>query len=362
MVIHWPKGIKAKGEVRSQWHHVIDVAPTILEAAGLPEPKSVNGTVQSPIEGVSMVYTFADAKSPDRHTTQYFEIFGNRAIYHDGWLAGTVHRAAWEYKVRAPLENDTWELYDTRTDFSLANDLAAKNQEKLKELQGLFLTEAVKYSVLPLDDRMTERFIADMVGRPDLMVGRASLTLYEGMIGMSENVFINLKNQSHTITADVEMPKKGGDGVLVAQAGRFGGWSLYIKDRKPTYTYNWLGLQRFTVAAKESVPAGKAAIRVEFAYDGGGMGKGGTATLFVNNKKVAEGRIEKTQCCFFSADEGTDVGADEGTPVADTYNVPFKFTGTINKVTIEVKAMKAADTGEAEQSRKEAALKKGLSE
>jgi arylsulfatase len=362
MVIHWPKGIKAKGEVRSQWHHVIDVAPTILEAAGLPEPKSVNGTVQSPIEGVSMVYTFADAKSPDRHTTQYFEIFGNRAIYHDGWLAGTVHRAAWEYKVRAPLENDTWELYDTRTDFSLANDLAAKNQEKVKELQGLFLTEAVKYSVLPLDDRMTERFIADMVGRPDLMVGRASLTLYEGMIGMSENVFINLKNQSHTITADVEMPKKGGDGVLVAQAGRFGGWSLYIKDRKPTYTYNWLGLQRFTVAAKESVPAGKAAIRVEFAYDGGGMGKGGTATLFVNNKKVAEGRIEKTQCCFFSADEGTDVGADEGTPVADTYNVPFKFTGTINKVTIEVKAMKAADTGEAEQSRKEAALKKGLSE
>jgi arylsulfatase len=182
------------------------------------------------------------------------------------------------------------------------------------------------------------------------------------MIGMSENVFINLKNQSHTITADVEMPKKGGDGVLVAQAGRFGGWSLYIKDRKPTYTYNWLGLQRFTVAAKESVPAGKAAIRVEFAYDGGGMGKGGTATLFVNNKKVAEGRIEKTQCCFFSADEGTDVGADEGTPVADTYNVPFKFTGTINKVTIEVKAMKAADTGEAEQSRKEAALTKGLSE
>jgi arylsulfatase len=361
MVVHWPRAIRAKGEVRSQWHHVIDVTPTILEAAGLPQPKSVNGTAQEPIEGVSMVYTFADPRVASRHATQYFEIFGNRAIYHDGWLAGTVHRAAWEFKVRAPLEKDTWELYDTRTDFSLANDLAAKNPAKLRELQALFLKEAVKYSVLPLDDRLTERFIAAVVGRPDLMAGRTSLTVFEGMRGMSENVFINVKNTSHTITAEVDVPQGGGDGVLLAQAGRFGGWSLYVKDRKPTYTYNWLGLQRFTVAAKDPLPAGKATIRFEFAYDGGGMGKGGTGTLFVNDRKVAAARIEHTQCCVFSADEGADVGADEGTPVAD-YQVPFKFTGRIAKVTIDVQEPKTADAEGARQAQQEARLKKGLSD
>jgi arylsulfatase len=362
MVIHWPKGIRAKGELRSQWHHVIDVAPTILEAAGLPEPKSVNGTVQTPIEGVSLAYTFADPKAPSRHKTQYFEIFGNRAIYHDGWLAGTVHRAAWEFKPRTTLENDTWELYDTRTDFSLANDLSAKNPGKLKELQDLFLKEAVKYSVLPIDDRTLERLNAGLVGRPDLMAGRTSLTVYQGMIGMSENVFINLKNRSHTITAEVEIPKKGANGVVLAQAGRFGGWSLYVKDGKPTYTYNWLGLQRYTVAAQQPLPAGKATIRFEFVYDGGGLGKGGTGTLFVNDKKVAEGRIERTQCCAFSADEGADVGADEGTPVTEAYKVPFKFTGQIDKVTIELKEMKAADHDEAEKAHKLATLKKALAD
>ena len=248
MVIHWPKGITARGELRSQWHHVIDIAPTILEAAGLPEPKIVDGTPQTPIEGVSMFYTFADAMAPNRHTTQYFEIFGNRAIYNDGWLAGTVHRAPWEFKPRTTLENDKWELYDTRTDFSLANDLAAKNPEKLKEMQELFMKEAVKYSVLPIDDRTLERFNAAIVGRPDLMAGRTSLTVYQGMIGMSENVFINVKNRSHTITAELEIPKKGASGVILAQAGRFGGWSLYVKDGKPSYTYNWLGLHRYTVA------------------------------------------------------------------------------------------------------------------
>jgi len=362
MVIHWPKGIPAKGELRSQWHHVIDIAPTILEAAGLPEPKSVNGTPQTPIEGVSLAYTFADAKAPSRHTTQYFEILGNRGIYHDGWLAGTVHRAAWEFKVRRPLEDDIWELYDTRADFSLANDLAGKNPGKLKELQDLFLKEAVKYSVLPLDDRLQERFVAALVGRPDLMAGRTSLTVYEGMMGMTENVFINLKNRSHTITAEVEIPKKGANGVILAQAGRFGGWSFYLKDGKPTYTYNWLGLQRYTVAATRAVPAGKATIRFDFAYDGGGMGKGGTGTLFVNGKKVATGRIEKTQFAVFSADEGADVGADEGTPVTEAYKVPFKFTGKIARVTIELKEMKTADRDEAEQAHKVAALKKALSD
>ncbi len=362
MVIHWPKGITAKGELRSQWHHVIDITPTILEAAGLPEPKSVNGTPQTPIEGVSLAYTFADAKAPSRHTTQYFEIFGNRAIYDNGWLAGTVHRAAWEFKVRRPLEEDIWELYDTRTDFSLANDLAAKSPEKLKELQALFLKEAVKYSVLPIDDRTLERLNAALVGRPDLMAGRTSLTVYQGMLGMSENVFINTKNRSHTITAEVDIPKNAAKGVLLAQAGRFGGWSLYLKDGKPTYTYNWLGLQRYTVAAKQALPAGKATIRYEFAYDGGGVGKGGTGTLFVNGKKVATGRIDRTQCCAFSADEGADVGADEGTPVTEAYKVPFKFTGKIGKVTIELGDVKTADREEAEQARKMAVLKRALAD
>jgi arylsulfatase A-like enzyme len=362
MVIHWPKGIKAKGELRTQWHHVIDIAPTILEAAGLPEPKSVNGTVQRPIEGVSLVYTFADAKAPNRHTTQYFEIFGNRAIYHDGWLAGTVHRAAWEFKVRRPLEEDIWELYDTRTDFSLANNLAAQNPGKLKELQDLFLKEAVKYSVLPLDDRLQERFVAALVGRPDLMAGRTSLTVYPGMTGMSENVFIDVKNKSHTITAEMQIPQKGANGVLVAQGGRFGGWSLYVKDGKPTYTYNWLGLQRYTVAAKQALPPGKATIRFDFAYDGGGLGKGGTGTLLVNGKKVATGRIEKTQFAVFSVDDAADVGVDEGTPVSETYKVPFKFTGKLGKVTIELKDVKAAAGDDMEQARKLATLKKAVAD
>jgi len=361
MVVHWPKGITAKGELRSQWHHVIDIAPTILEAAQLPEPKSVNGTLQTPIEGVSLAYTFADAKAPSPHTTQYFEIFGNRAIYSDGWLAGTVHRAAWEFKVRRPLEEDIWELYDTRADFSLANDLAAKNPGKLKELQDLFLKEAVKYSVLPLDDRTLERLNAALVGRPDLMAGRTSLTVHQGMTGMSENVFLNVKNRSHTITADVDIPDKA-NGAILAQAGRFGGWSLYLTDGKPTYAYNWLGLQRYTVAAEQALPAGKATIRFEFAYDGGGLGKGGVGTLLVNGTNVATGRIEQTQCCAFSADEGADVGADEGTPVTEAYKVPFKFTGKIAAVTIELKEMKKADNDSAEQARKAAALKKGLSD
>jgi arylsulfatase len=362
MVVHWPKGIKAKGELRSQWHHVIDVAPTILETAGLPEPKSVNGTVQTPIEGVSLAYTFADAKAPNRHTTQYFEIFGNRAIYHDGWLAGTVHRAAWEFKVRRPLEDDIWELYDTQADFSLTNDLAAKNPEKLKEMQALFLKEAVKYSVLPLDDRLTERFVAALVGRPDLMAGRTSLTVFDGMVGMTENVFLNLKNHSHVITAEVEVPKIGAKGVLLTQGGRFGGWSLYLNNGKPTYTYNWLGLQRYTVAAPQALPPGKATIRFEFAYDGGGLGKGGKGTLFVNGKQVATGRIERTQCCVFSADEGADVGIDEGTPVTEAYKVPFKFTGKIAKVTVELKDVKAADRNETEQARTTSVLKKALAD
>jgi arylsulfatase A-like enzyme len=364
MVVHWPKGVKAKGELRTQWHHVIDVAPTVLEAAGLPEPKVVNGVPQTPIEGVSMFYSFNNAQAKDSHLTQYFEIIGNRAIYHDGWLAGTIHKAPWESKPRVTLENDTWELYDTRTDFSLANDLAKQNPEKLKEMQDLFITEAVKYSVLPIDDRSIERLNPALAGRPDLMGGRTSLTVFEGMTGMSENVFINTKNRSHTITAEVTIPKGGAKGVILAQAGRFGGWSLYMKDGKPTYTYNFLGLKRFTIAAKNPLPAGKATIRYEFAYDGGGFGKGGIGIIFVNDKKVAEGRIEYTQPLMFSGDEGADVGEDGETPVVENYGIPapYKFTGKIEKVTTDLKELKKAEKEQENKLRAVAAHKKALSD
>jgi len=337
LVVHWPARIKARGEVRPQFHHVIDVAPTVLEAASLPEPTSVDGTKQTPIEGVSMVYTFDDAAAPTRHPTQYFEIFGNRSIYHDGWLAGSVHRAAWETQPRAALAKDKWQLFDTRSDFSLANDLAAKNPAKLKELQELFISEAIKYQVLPLDDRTLDRMNARLVGRPDLMDGRTSLTLYPGMRGMSENVFINVKNISHTITADVTIPDGGTSGVILAQAGRFGGWSLYLKDGRPTYVYNFLGLERFTIAAPDALSPGKHQLRFEFAYDGGGLGKGGMGTLLVDGAKVAEGRIERTQLGVFSADETADVGSDEATPVTEEYaEGDNAFTGTIHKVLVEL--------------------------
>lgn len=338
MVVHWPRRVKARGEVRSQWHHVIDVAPTILEAAGLPEPRSVNGTVQTPIEGVSLVYTFDDPGAAPRHTTQYFEIFGNRALYHDGWLAGTVHRIPWEPNPRATLQDDAWELYDTRADFSLMHNLAASHPDRLRDMQRLFMEEAARNHVLPIDDRGIERVNAALAGRPDLMAGRTSLTLFEGMTGLSENVFINVKNRSHAITAEVEIPEKGAEGVILCQAGRFGGWSLYVKGGRPTYTYNWLGLKRFIVAAEEPLSPGKATIRFAFAYDGGRPGSGGTGTILVNGKKVAEGRIDRTQAFVFSADEGADVGRDAGTPVTDDYRERDNaFTGKIHRVTVELK-------------------------
>jgi arylsulfatase len=364
MVVHWPKGIKAKNEIRTQFSHVIDVAPTIMEAAGLPEPKVVDGTPQIPMEGVSMVYTFNDAKAKDRHTTQYFEIAGNRAIYHDGWYARTIHRAPWEYKPRNPLEKDAWELYKVSNDFSLSTDLAAKEPTKLAEMQELFMKEAETHHVLPIDDRVLERSIAAMVNRPDLMAGRTSLTLSEGMTGMMENVFINVKNKSKTITAEVEVPQGGANGTLLAQGGRFGGWALYVKDGVPAYDYNFLGLQRFSVAAAKPLAPGKATIKFDFAYDGGGPGKGGIGTLFVNNEKVAEGRIEHTQPMMFSADETADVGIDLGTPVVEAIGSEAKsrFTGRISKVTVEVKPMKAPDKAEAEKGQAEAAKKKAMSD
>ena len=236
LVVHWPKGIKARNEIRSQFHHVIDVAPTVLQACGLPEPKVVNGFTQRPIEGVSMMYTFDDAEAKDRHTTQYFEIFCNRAIYHEGWVAGTVHKAPWESRPRVnSFDLDRWELYHVAEDFSQSKDLGQKNPEKLAELKALFLKEAEKFQVLPLDDRVIERLDAKLVGRPDVMQGRTSMTLHEGMTGMMDNVFINVKNKSHTIQAELEIPKEGAQGVILCQGGRFGGWSLYVKDGKLNY-------------------------------------------------------------------------------------------------------------------------------
>ncbi len=339
--IHWPKGISTKGELRTQFHHVIDIAPTILEVAGLPEPKIVNGLKQRPMDGISMVYSFADANAEDRHVTQYFEMFGNRAMYQDGWFARTIHKAPWEGKPRRALDDDSaWELFDTRTDFSLVNDLATKYPEKLKELQLLFLEEAEKNFVLPIDDRVFERILAEMVGRPDLMAGRTSITLAEGMTGMSENAFLAVKNKSKTITAEIEVPESTvANGAIIVQGGRFGGWGLYVHDGVPAYDYNFLGLQRFTVASQEKLTPGKSTIRFKFDYDGGGLGKGGMGTLYINDKKVGEGRIERTQPTIFSADETADVGIDLATPVIEVIGAekPSKFTGRIPKVTVEVR-------------------------
>jgi len=338
-VIHWPGGIESKGELRSQFTHVIDVAPTILEAAGLPEPKVVNGVPQTPIAGTSMVYTFDDAKATERHTTQYFEIMGNRAIYRDGWLARTIHRAAWETKNLPPLESDVWDLYNVHEDFSLSNNLAAESPEQLKEMQDLFMYEAQKYHVLPIDDRSIERMNSAIAGRPDLMAGRTSLTLYEGMTRMRENAFINVKNRSKTITADLEIPEGGAKGVIVAQGGNFGGWSLYLKDGKPGYTYNFLGLESYVVESDEVLPAGPVTLKLVFDYDGGGLGKGGQAKLMANGKLIAEGRIDKTEALMFSADEGADVGLDSQSPVAHGVGdgpVETRFTSKIRTVTVDV--------------------------
>jgi arylsulfatase len=364
MVVSWPKGIKAKNGIRSQFGHVIDVAPTILQAIGLPEPKVVNGTKQIPMEGKSLMYSFEDAKAKERHTTQYFEIAGNRALYHDGWYARTIHRAPWELKGRHPLKDDVWELYDVRADFSLSNDLAAKNPKKLAEMKALFMKEAGKYHVLPIDDRVFERMDAAAVGRPDLMAGRTSLTLGAGMTGMMEAVFINVKNRSKTITAEIEVPAGGANGTVLAQGGRFGGWSLYVKDGVAAYDYNFLGLQRTSITAAKPLPPGKSTIRFDFAYDGGGPGKGGMGTLTVNGEKVAEGRIAHTQAGMFSADETADVGIDLGTPVVEAIGAEAKsrFSGKIGKVTVETKSMKPAEKAQDSKLRAEVAQKKAKSD
>ncbi len=335
-VVHWPEGIRAKGEVRQQFHHVIDVAPTVLEVAGLPEPKVVHGVEQLPLEGVSMRYAFDDATAPDRHTTQYFEMFCNRGIYHEGWTAVTRHSIPWVVEPLPPFTEDVWELYDTSTDWSQAHDLAAELPEKLDELKKLFMEEARKYNVLPLDDRRVERFNSDIAGRPTLIRGSSQL-LFGGMRRLSENATINVKNKSHSITAELVVPDGGAEGVIVSQGGAYAGWSLYLKDGRPTYCYNLFGVQRFHVRGDATVPPGTHQVRVEFAYDGGGLGKGGAVTLYVDGTKCGEGRVEATVPLVFSADETCDVGSDTASPVSDDYtSAGSRFTGTVEWVQIDV--------------------------
>ena len=339
MIIHYPKGVSEKNGIRTQFTHAIDIAPTVLEAAGLPEPKVVNGVPQTPIEGTSMVYSFNDADAAEQHTMQYFEMFGNRAIYNNGWFARTIHRAPWQTANLPPLESDVWELYHVNEDFSLTQNLAEKYPEKLEEMESLFMWQAEKYHVLPIDDRTIERTNAALAGRPDLLGDRKSLTLYPGMEGMMENTFINIKNNSFSVTAEIQIPENGAKGVILTQGGRFGGWSLYLKDGVPEFTYNWLGLERYVVSGSEKLAKGSVTVMFDFDYDGDGLGKGGTGIIYVNGKEAGKARIEKTQPNIFSADETADVGLDNQTPVALGIGygpVETMFTGGIKKVIVEI--------------------------
>ena len=337
-IVHWPKGIKAKGEIRSQFSHVIDVAPTVLEAAGLPEPVSVNGIQQDPIEGVSMLYSFNDAKAAERHETQYFEMFGNRGIYHKGWTAVTKHRTPWaDMSVKVPpFDDDVWELYDTNVDWSQAKNLAQENPGKLHELQRLWIIEATRYKVLPLDDRMTEKMNPDTAGRPALIKGNTQL-LFSGMGRLLENCVLNLKNKSHSVTAEIVVPEKGAEGVIICQGANIGGWSLYAKGGKLKYCYNWGGFKHFFVEATGKLPAGEHQVRMEFAYAGGGLGKGGKVTLYTDGKKVGEGDIPATLAIVFSADDGLDVGEDSGAPVSPDYGSRDNgFNGTVKGALLSI--------------------------
>ena len=335
-IVHWPRGIKAKGEVRNQFCHVIDVAPTVLEVARLPQPTMVHGVLQKPIEGVSMAYSFDSAKAEERHQTQYFEMFGNRGIYHKGWTAVTRHRTPWETgRVKLPaFDDDLWELYDTNKDWSQSQDIAKKHPEKLAELQRLWLIEAVKYNVLPIDDRMMERADPDIAGRPKVVSGNRQL-LFGGMGRLTEFGIVNYKNKSYAVTTEIVVPEKGAEGVIVAVGGNIGGWSLYVKDGRPKYCYNFYGLNLYYVEGKEPLPKGTHQVRFEFGYDGGGIGKGGDVTLYVDGKSVGTGRVDQTEPIVFSADETLDIGNETGSPVTKDYTTR-KFTGEVNWVEIDV--------------------------
>ena len=337
-IVHYPKGIMEKGGLRSQFCHVIDVAPTILEAAGLPEPVSVNGVQQSPMEGTSMAYSFNEAAAPERHDLQYFEMFGNRGIYYKGWSAVTKHRTPWLMvgQKMVAFDDDIWELYDGSKDFTQANDLSKEMRDMLRKLQRMWLIEATKYNVIPLDDRQTERILPDMAGRPTLIRGNSQL-FFPGMGRLSENSVVNMKNKSFSVTAEIELAGKPASGVIIAQGGRFGGWSVYAKDGIAKFTYNVLGIQEFPTEAREPIPQGRHQVRMEFAYDGGGLAKGGNVTLYYDGKEVGKGRVAATQPMIFSADETTDIGYESGTPVSPDYSTKTsKFTGKIHWVQLDV--------------------------
>ena len=337
-IVHWPDGIDDPGSVRAQFAHVIDLAPTILEAAGLPEPAMVNGVQQSPMEGTSMLYTFRGASEPERHDLQYFEMFANRGVYHKGWSAVTKHRTPW-VMVGGELpafDDDVWELYDGNTDFSQARDLSAEHPEKLAQLQRLWLIEAVKYGVLPMDDRTSERLEPTMAGRPTLVRGKTQL-FFPGMGRLSENSVVSIKNKSFSVTAEVTIPDSGAEGVIIAQGGRFGGWAFFARDGRLKFVYNVLGIQEFPVVSESLLAAGTRQVRVEFAYDGGGLAKGGGVTLYDDGKPIGSGRVEATQPMVFSADETTDIGYESGTTVSSDYTSrTSRFSGKIAWVQIDL--------------------------
>ncbi len=351
MVVSWPSRIKKTGGMRSQFVHLVDVVPTILEAAHLPFPTMVNGAKQVPLNGTSFMYTFDDASAPERHTTQYFEIIANRAIYHDGWMASTTPVISpWS----APLSKKPdsvmdykWELYNLKEDFTQSKDLAKKYPEKLAELEKLFDSEARKNQVYPLDDRYVERVAPE--NRPQKNVGRNTYTYFDGTTRITESMAPNMKNTSYSITADITVPDKGANGILMTQGGYFGGNALLLLDGKPTFLYarSHYPEHKYKVQGPDKVPAGKHTVKVDFAYDGGGAGKGGTATLFVDGKEVAKGRIDQTVPVRISADETLDIGEDTGTPIDREYTVPFRFTGDIEKVVIDLKPTKDAATAQA---------------
>ena len=332
-IVHWPNGITDKGTMRNQFHHVIDVAPTILEAARLPAPVSVNGIQQAPLEGVSMLPTLRDGDTPETHDLQYFEIMGNRGIYHQGWTAVTKHRTPWLVDA-PPFDQDIWELYGP-DDWTQAHNLAQANPEKLAELQRLWLIEAVKYDVVPLDDRSFERINPDLAGRPQLIRGNSQL-LFPGM-RVSENCVLNIKNKSHAVTANVVVPESGANGVIITQGGSVGGWTLYAHARRLKYCYNFFGIEHYITAADDPIPAGEHQVRMEFAYDGGGLAKGGDITLYYDGKPVGKGRVDRSIPMAFSADEACDVGADTGSPASPDYGpTGNKFTGEIAWAQIDI--------------------------
>ncbi|WP_292765769.1 arylsulfatase [Microbacterium sp. UBA3486] len=331
-IVHWPSAIEGSGEVRHQWHHVIDLAPTVLDVAGLAEPHTVNGVTQIPMHGVSMAYSFNAPDADERHVTQYFELMGNRGIYHKGWTAQTKHRTPWDVVSKAPdFSADVWELYDTSVDWTQSDNLASTHPEKLAEMQQMFLIEAARHNVFPLDDRAAERMNPAIAGRPTLVTGDR-LRLYPGMIRLGENVALNVKNRSYSVTAQLTVPEDGAvEGAIVAQGGRTGGWSFFAEDGKLGYHYNYCGLVRTTVLSDTTIGGGDHLVRAEFAYDGGGIGKGGEVTLFIDGAAVGSGRVEHTHPLYFSFDEGLDTGEDTGMPAYEGYKEwGGKFTGTID--------------------------------